>query len=259
MLCLSAQSNPQGVPKELLEAKKLELIQEKVGYVAVGFGGSELMFGFRSIARKLPKRPNAAKSKSDSEIETSRTSGKGRGAIEEAVAGAEAIEEATVISTGVRYATQGLHLLDAGAHLAFVVPHLNVRLIHIFHLAELDVDQTTGAADRLHLEDRLHILAPDLGPHHVEDMQTMIPQDHAVATVQTDLEPLHVGTTEEIETKKSGDVVMTEQDPTHLQIPHAHVPPEEFEKDAPQPRPLVAPHLLQEPDIMAEEGLRQLH
>lgn len=27
---MSAQSNPQGVPKELLEAKKLELIQEKV-------------------------------------------------------------------------------------------------------------------------------------------------------------------------------------------------------------------------------------
>ncbi|KAK5032147.1 hypothetical protein LTS07_001870 [Exophiala sideris] len=33
-LCLSAQSNPQGVPKELLEAKKLELIQEKVGRVS---------------------------------------------------------------------------------------------------------------------------------------------------------------------------------------------------------------------------------
>ncbi|OBT38725.1 hypothetical protein VE00_10765 [Pseudogymnoascus sp. WSF 3629] len=29
-LCLSAQNSPQGVPKELLEAKKLELIQEKV-------------------------------------------------------------------------------------------------------------------------------------------------------------------------------------------------------------------------------------
>ncbi|KAL9593987.1 MAG: hypothetical protein Q9179_005605 [Wetmoreana sp. 5 TL-2023] len=29
-LCLSAQSNPQGVPKELLEAKKAELIQEKI-------------------------------------------------------------------------------------------------------------------------------------------------------------------------------------------------------------------------------------
>ena len=34
-LCLSAQSNPQGVPKELLEAKKLELIQEKVCWYAV--------------------------------------------------------------------------------------------------------------------------------------------------------------------------------------------------------------------------------
>lgn len=29
-LALSAQTNPQGVPKELLEAKKMELIQEKV-------------------------------------------------------------------------------------------------------------------------------------------------------------------------------------------------------------------------------------
>jgi len=29
-LCLSAQANAQGVPQELLEAKKLELIQEKV-------------------------------------------------------------------------------------------------------------------------------------------------------------------------------------------------------------------------------------
>ena len=30
-LLLSAQASPQGVPKELLEAKKLELMQEKVG------------------------------------------------------------------------------------------------------------------------------------------------------------------------------------------------------------------------------------
>jgi serine/arginine repetitive matrix protein 1 len=29
-LLLSAQTSPQGVPKELLEAKKLELMQEKV-------------------------------------------------------------------------------------------------------------------------------------------------------------------------------------------------------------------------------------
>jgi serine/arginine repetitive matrix protein 1 len=30
-LLLSAQSSPQGIPRELLEAKKMELIQEKVG------------------------------------------------------------------------------------------------------------------------------------------------------------------------------------------------------------------------------------
>ena len=29
-LCLSAQTNPQGVPQELVEAKKAELMQEKV-------------------------------------------------------------------------------------------------------------------------------------------------------------------------------------------------------------------------------------
>ena len=29
-LCLSAQTSPQGIPRELLEAKKMELIQEKV-------------------------------------------------------------------------------------------------------------------------------------------------------------------------------------------------------------------------------------
>ena len=37
-LCLSAQANPQGVPKELLEAKKLELIQEKVNNPKVVLG-----------------------------------------------------------------------------------------------------------------------------------------------------------------------------------------------------------------------------
>jgi serine/arginine repetitive matrix protein 1 len=37
-LLLSAQSSPQGVPKELLEAKKAELIQEKVCPVGIGVG-----------------------------------------------------------------------------------------------------------------------------------------------------------------------------------------------------------------------------
>ncbi|KAK4698178.1 serine/arginine repetitive matrix protein 1, partial [Lecanoromycetidae sp. Uapishka_2] len=50
LLCLSAQSNPQGVPKELLEAKKLELIQEK--------------------PREPLRKPSAARSRRNSEIET---------------------------------------------------------------------------------------------------------------------------------------------------------------------------------------------
>lgn len=33
-LLLSAQSSPQGVPKELLEAKKLELMQERVSWTS---------------------------------------------------------------------------------------------------------------------------------------------------------------------------------------------------------------------------------
>lgn len=37
-LLLSAQTSPQGVPKELLEAKKMELIQEKVRTSFARFG-----------------------------------------------------------------------------------------------------------------------------------------------------------------------------------------------------------------------------
>ena len=41
-LSLSAQANPQGVPKELLEAKKLELLQEKVNTKTVIDDGTAL-------------------------------------------------------------------------------------------------------------------------------------------------------------------------------------------------------------------------
>lgn len=39
-LLLSAQASPQGVPKELLEAKKMELMQEKVGLCSQPGGSS---------------------------------------------------------------------------------------------------------------------------------------------------------------------------------------------------------------------------
>jgi hypothetical protein len=50
---LSAQSNPQGVPKELLEAKKLELIQEKVIMTAQNLRHN----GLHKHRLKLKKRP----------------------------------------------------------------------------------------------------------------------------------------------------------------------------------------------------------
>jgi hypothetical protein len=57
-LCLSAQSNPQGVPKELLEAKKLELIQEKVMLRCIPFTLSLCLIICRSKLKKQLRRPD---------------------------------------------------------------------------------------------------------------------------------------------------------------------------------------------------------
>ncbi|KAK1968847.1 PWI domain-containing protein [Colletotrichum eremochloae] len=60
-LCLSAQTSPQGVPKELLEAKKLELIQEKVQAVVSSpkwkTNANTMSDGSRSCCRRSPPPP----------------------------------------------------------------------------------------------------------------------------------------------------------------------------------------------------------
>ncbi|KAI4190295.1 MAG: hypothetical protein LQ346_004948 [Caloplaca aetnensis] len=95
-LCLSAQSNPQGVPKELLEAKKLELIQEKV-------------------LHSLLKRLKSAKSKNAPAKEPLKTcdreSGRTVGEVEEEA------KEHTTITIDVLQGFQGLHLLAGALHL----------------------------------------------------------------------------------------------------------------------------------------------
>jgi hypothetical protein len=53
-LCLSAQTSPQGVPKELLEAKKLELIQEKVWRISVSRNST--LTSFRLMQKRLQRR-----------------------------------------------------------------------------------------------------------------------------------------------------------------------------------------------------------
>lgn len=56
-LLLSAQASPQGVPKELLEAKKMELMQEKVGSVVErGCRRQKLIRDNRSRRTRLPKK-----------------------------------------------------------------------------------------------------------------------------------------------------------------------------------------------------------
>ncbi len=212
------------------------------------------------MLRELPKTHNAAKTKSDSESETSTTLGNEKGVNGAAAAGAEAIEGAIVISIGARHEIQGLHLLDAEAHrLAFVVLHHHVRLIHTFRLAEVVADLMTGDAGHLLLGGRLPTRDLHLEVHHVEDTKMTILRDHAVDILQADLELLRAGIMAGIGIIEIGDVVMIEQDPTHLQIPLAHVRPDEVRKDAPPPCHLVAPHRLHEPDMIAKDGIRHLH
>ena len=63
-LCLSAQTSPQGVPKELLEAKKLELIQEKVR-LADGSAHEQSADSCRSMQNGLQKKRAFVKSKKE--------------------------------------------------------------------------------------------------------------------------------------------------------------------------------------------------
>ncbi|GKZ39732.1 serine/arginine repetitive matrix protein 1, partial [Aspergillus brasiliensis] len=74
-LCLSAQENPQGVPKELLEAKKLELIQEKVGYLAdICVAGRMLTPSLsRSKRKELRRKPANRRNRSAHENENLKT------------------------------------------------------------------------------------------------------------------------------------------------------------------------------------------
>jgi hypothetical protein len=68
-LCLSAQTSPQGVPKELLEAKKLELMQEKVR-VTDGSVHEQSADSCRLMQNGLQKKHAFAKSKREQGSET---------------------------------------------------------------------------------------------------------------------------------------------------------------------------------------------
>lgn len=123
-MCLSAQSNPQGVPKELLEAKKLELIQEKVqAVVRLRSRLGKLTFS-RSMPRKPPKKHESGRNRKEYGIGTlmvfANVNGVTAGEVAEEVVGE------AVISTDVRLETRGLLQQD-------VVIHPTGAIIEVLH------------------------------------------------------------------------------------------------------------------------------
>ncbi|KAI0164935.1 PWI domain-containing protein [Xylariaceae sp. FL1272] len=115
-LCLSAQSSPQGVPKELLEAKKLELIQEKVRIYSPKLPQLRLKTD-RLMPTKLRKKHEPVeRSRSDViaswprfESESDATVVFAEGAVAEVITGVEAAIEVTEHSmTGEEDSAAGL-------------------------------------------------------------------------------------------------------------------------------------------------------
>ncbi|KAL6715861.1 hypothetical protein ACLMJK_006822 [Lecanora helva] len=210
LLCLSAQTNPQGVPKELLEAKKLELIQEK--------------------PRKPPKKLSDVKSRRDNGIVILKTFARENG---ENAVGVEAMVKAaeTIMNMiDAHHEIQDRLLQEGEAHQATVALQHVVTLILTFLPVEVAVGRTRGVADRPLPEGQTHILDPVPGAPHDEDtvMTPRLDQD-VDNTLQVDLEPLPVVDIVEIGIEEESGGVMIEQDPILPHILLAHVHPEDVQ------------------------------
>ncbi|KAI1813270.1 PWI domain-containing protein [Poronia punctata] len=116
-LCLSAQSSPQGVPKELLEAKKLELIQEKVARTCHTALSTQLtLYSWTPI--KPPKRPEFVERHKSAEIASwpKSENGNANGETAASVVGEEITGVADGAETGrLKTATEGL-VAEAEGH-----------------------------------------------------------------------------------------------------------------------------------------------
>ena len=214
LLCLSAQSNPQGVPKELLEAKKLELIQEKVGSFFTLVEVCAHVYS-RLKPKRLPKKLSAAKSRKSNETAISRAFAKESEANEvEAVVVAEAAET-IMITIGGHHEIRDRLLLDGEAHRVSAALHPAVTSILIFLLVGVAVDQMKGGVGHPLQRDQIHILDRRPEPRHVEDIAMVTPLDHGDGNIpQVDLERLPAGVDmAEIGIEGDQDAVMIEQDP----------------------------------------------
>lgn len=123
---MSAQSNPQGVPKELLEAKKLELIQEKVSAYSPIPARVGINYYCRLKPKRLLKKPESAEKKISVGNETSTRLGLGNVARE----AAEGVEENFGAEDEV---TEILTAVEAGVMTAVVAGSRG--LLHVAGLA----------------------------------------------------------------------------------------------------------------------------
>lgn len=233
LLCLSAQENPQGVPKELLEAKKLELIQEKV--LDLVCCQSVYLRGYRLRRTKRPRNRASKRKKTRLENGKLKRSGGGNALIvaEEVVEEVVEVEISIDAPLGIRD-----HPQDGGAHPA-------IESLQGENQTCMFRQQGVAAAGG---PDRQAALLlphdPDLcrRPDHLPGDDAMMT---AIDETAVAIQPVALFLRRDLIARGRGDTVqttVTEIDPLPAVIHHAHVLPEETEgdKDSIRPRHLRA-------------------
>ncbi len=210
---------------------------------------------YRSMPRKPPQKRNAARSRKGSETATLTPSGR--------ESEANVVEVAAEVTRGIMttiddlHETRDLHPPDAEAPLPAIagLPQ-DVRSTPTYLVAKLVVGQMRDDVDHLLQNDRVRTRDLLQGLPHDEDIETMTRRNQDVGlTPQVDLEVLHAGGM--IETEKENEVqhaVIIEIDPYHLQIPLAHVPPEDVLGNALLPSHPAVPHHPLGLDLVIEDA-----
>ncbi|KAL8989382.1 MAG: hypothetical protein Q9177_001723 [Variospora cf. flavescens] len=191
-LCLSAQSNPQGVPKELLEAKKLELIQEKIDAEKAA-----------EEAQRRKEQERTRERNIDSTRQRERADrGRGRDRL-------RGVDSHLIVMT-----TVGLHVVILSIHTS---------------LANETVNDTMAAVGHPHRDDRIVdlFLAQGRLPDGI-DATRKEPDGAAIA--QAGHQHPYTEAVGESEDMQFPTVVVIELEPTHVQIRLAHDPPEDPER-----------------------------
>ncbi|KAL8781590.1 MAG: hypothetical protein Q9213_005940 [Squamulea squamosa] len=232
-LCLSAQSNPQGVPKELLEAKKLELIQEKVQRFTCSHSRITAAEVFNRLTlRKLPRKPSVGEIRNACGTRILIIFGKESELSEVAVV--EGVIGDIMSMIGAHPDTpKRRHHGGENLHTELTIVGLRRETTSIHMFPEIGMDGgVTAVTGHLPFDGLLADLCLAQGRRRqgVTGMMTQGPG--VAATVLAGRERRFVGVVEETEGKGILAVVVIELDPIHLQIRLAHVHPEDREGDA---------------------------